>query len=180
MNKDAIASLLEEKYKELFLWMENQSIDIWEKGPEGKWTTGQQILHLVNSLQMLNNALSYPRFFLKYKFGTCNRAPRDYDTVVKNYQKKLSENKDRVRTFNQNLKTPTLTERKRLLTRLQIQQKKLQYKLKKTSDLNLDSLVIPHPLMGKMTIREIIMWTAHHTEHHTTILKNNYAEENYC
>jgi hypothetical protein len=28
--------------------------------------------------------------------------------------------------------------------------------------------------MGKMTIREIIMWTAHHTEHHTQTLQKFY------
>ncbi|MGJ8744582.1 DinB family protein [Polaribacter sp.] len=180
MKKEAIAELLEEKHQQLFSWLTNQSDDIWELGPDGKWTTGQQIQHLVNSLQMLNNALSYPRFFLKYKFGTCNRETRNYETIVKKYQEKLIENKDKVSEFNQKLYKPTIKEKARLLTKLQIQSKKLQYKTLKVSDINLDTLVIPHPLMGKMTIREIIMWTAHHTEHHTKILKNNYSEETFC
>ncbi|QNM86158.1 DinB family protein [Polaribacter pectinis] len=180
MDKEEIIGLLEEKHKVLFNWLENQPKDIWEKGPDGKWTTGQHIQHLVDSLQALNNALSYPRFFLKYKFGTCNRDTRSYEVVAKKYQNKLLENSDRARVFNQKLKKPTLKERERLLTRLQIQNKKLQYKTKKISDINLDTLLIPHPLMGKMTIREIIMWTAHHTEHHTETLALTYGEENYC
>ncbi|MFK8060172.1 MAG: DinB family protein [Polaribacter sp.] len=175
MEKDAIADLIEEKHKVLFDWLKSQPEDNWEKGPDNKWTVSQQILHLVNSLQLLNNALSYPRFFLKYKFGVCNRASRNYATVAKKYQQKLIENQDRARIFNQKLKKPLQKDRDRLITKLQIQQKKLQYKLKKISDVNLDTLVIPHPLMGKMTIREIIMWTAHHTEHHTQILITNYA-----
>ena len=77
-------------------------------------------------------------------------------------------------SFNKDLKKPTLKERESLLTKFQIQQKKLQYKTKKISDKNLDKLIIPHPLMGKMTLREIIMWTAHHTEHHTETLKLLY------
>lgn len=180
MKKEVIVELLEEKHLELFSWLAKQSNDIWEKGPEGKWTTGQQIQHLVNSLQLLNNALSYPRFFLKYKFGTCNRETRDYETIVKKYLEKLIENKDKATVFNQKLHKPTLKEKERLLTRLQIQHKKLQYKTLKVSDINLDTLVIPHPLMGKMTIREIIMWTAYHTEHHTKILKDKYSEETFC
>ena len=178
MKKEAIANLLEEKHTILFNWLENSPKDHWEKGPKDKWTVGQQILHLTDSLQLLNNALSYPRFFLKYKFGTCNREPRDYKTVAEKYQQKLKENKERARVFNQKLKKPLLKDRKRLLTKLQIQSKKLQYKLLKISDINLDTLVIPHPLMGKMTIREIIMWTAHHTEHHTEILQKHYGEKN--
>ncbi|KGL63729.1 DinB family protein [Polaribacter sp. Hel1_85] len=180
MEKLAIADLLEEKHRDLFNWLENQPEDNWEKGPDNKWTVGQQVLHLVNSLQALNNALSYPRFFLKYKFGLCNRESRDYKTIVNKYQQKLLENSDRARVFNQNLKKPLQKNRKRLLTKLQIQSKKLQYKIKKISDVNLDTLVIPHPLMGKMTIREIIMWTAHHTEHHTETLIMTYGEEIDC
>lgn len=174
MDKSDIANLLEEKHKELFDWLTLQPIENWESGPQQKWTTGQHILHLVDSLQLLNNALSYPKFVLKFKFGTCNRAIRDYNTVAKNYQDKLEKNQDRARKFNQKLKKTTLKERERLLTKLQIQQKKLQYKTKKISDKNLNTLLILHPLMGKMTIREIIMWTAHHTKHHTETLKLLY------
>lgn len=180
MDKKEIVDLLEEKHKVLLEWIENQPKEIWEKGPEGKWTTGQQIQHLADSLQLLNNALSYPRFFLKYKFGLCNRDSKSYEEIAKKYQEKLIVYKDKAAIFNKKLKKPTQKNRERLLNRLQIQNKKLQYKVRKVSDLNLDSLVIPHPLMGKLTIREIIMWTAHHTEHHTKILIKNYGEENYC
>ena len=174
MNKLDIADLLEAKHQELFAWLEDKPKENWIEGPTNKWTTGQHILHLINSLQLLNKALSYPKFILKYKFGTCNRATRDYNSVAKKYQQKLMENQDRARVFNQNLKKPLLKDREHLLTKFQIQQKKLQYKTKKISDKNLDTLVIPHPLMGKMTIREIIMWTAYHTEHHLTTLKKLY------
>ncbi|MCL7753402.1 DinB family protein [Polaribacter sp. Z022] len=176
MTKEEIADLLEKKHQILFNWLNNQPKNNWEKGPDNKWTVGQQILHLVNSLHALNKALSYPRFFLKYKFGLCNREPRNYKTIVNKYEEKLLKNTDRARVFNQNLKKPLLKDRERLLTKLQIQNKKLQYKLHKISDVNLDTLVIPHPLMGKMTLREIIMWTAHHTEHHTETLMMTYSE----
>lgn len=174
MEKEKIVDLLEEKHSNLFKWLEEQPKENWEKGPVEKWSTSQHILHLVNSLQLLNKVLSYPKFLLKYKFGICNRKQRDYEAVVKNYQQKLLKNQEKAKIFNQRLKMPTLKERKRLIIKYQIQQKKLQYKTKKLDDKNLDTLLIPHPLMGKMTIREIIMWTAYHTEHHTETLKKNY------
>ncbi|PQJ81557.1 DinB family protein [Polaribacter glomeratus] len=174
MDKVEIAELLDTKYKELFKWLEHQPREDWEKGPETKWSVSQHIQHLVDSLQLLNNALSYPRFILKYKFGTCNRALRDYESVAKIYQQKLTVNLEKAKVYNQKLKKPTLAERDRLLTRMQIQQKKLQYKTVHISERNLDTLVLPHPLMGKMTVREIIMWTAYHTEHHTKTLQNLY------
>jgi hypothetical protein len=72
------------------------------------------------------------------------------------------------------MKVPTLNEKEYILSRLQTEQKKLQYKTKKISNKNLDTLILPHPLMGKMPIREIIMWTAHHVEHHTETVKSKF------
>ena len=83
MTKDAIIDLLEDKHMELLRWFNQQDEEKWEIGPEKKWTTGQHVLHLVESLQLLNKALKYPKFLLKYKFGTSNREVRTYDETVK-------------------------------------------------------------------------------------------------
>jgi len=42
------------------------------------------------------------------------------------------------------------------------------------SDKHLDTLILPHPLMEKMPIREIIMWTAYHVELHMETLTTEY------
>ena len=103
-----------------------------------------------------------------------NRELRNYDAVVKRYQEKLEDAKGLTYKGSQNMKIPTLKEKDYILDRLQTENKKLQYKTKKWSDKHLDTLIIPHPLMGKMPVREIIMWTAYHVEHHTKILQEKY------
>lgn len=174
MDKKEISDILESKHQELFNWLENEPIEKWGEGPEGKWTSGQHFLHLVNSIKILNKALRTPKFLLKRKFGVSNRETRSYEEVAKRYEDRLNENKERARAFNDGLRIPTEKERERLISMLQIQNKKLQYKVNKWSDKHLDTLLLPHPLMGRMIIREIIMWTAHHTDHHTRILKELY------
>lgn len=174
MQKEDINQLLENKHKELFDWIESQPEDCFEQGPEGKWTTGQHIQHLVDSIKKLNHALSFPKFILKSKFGVSNRELRDYDTIVGRYQEKLSQNQERAREFNKDVQSPSEKKFQELLTTLQIQNKKLQHKTNKFKDKHLDNLILPHPLMGKMPLREIIMWTAYHTEHHTKILKEKH------
>ncbi|MFY0631277.1 MAG: DinB family protein [Flavobacteriaceae bacterium] len=174
MDRIGIIELLESQHQEVFQWLENQPDEKWITGPEGKWTTGQHILHLVNSEKMLNKALSYPKFLVKRKFGVSNRESRSYSEVAKRYQERLSENQEKARAFNSGLRTPSLKEKKHLMNTLKIQNKKLQYKTKKLKDKHIETLLLPHPLMGRMTLKEIIMWTAHHTEHHLTILKNHY------
>ena len=174
MDKESITEILEEKHIELINWLDKQPEEKWLEGPDGKWTVGQQILHLIKSTRLLNNALSFPAFLIKYKYGTINRELRDYDAVAKRYNDKLSANLERAKQFNSSLKKPTLAQKNNLLTIFKIQNKKLQYKTRNIKDKNLDTLLLPHPLMGKMAVREIIMWTAYHTEHHTNTLKNNY------
>ncbi|MCB0399198.1 MAG: DinB family protein [Winogradskyella sp.] len=174
MDKEEIADLIDTKHSELIHWLEQQPKDTWTHGPEGKWTQGQQALHLLQSIVPLNNALSLPKFLIRYKFGKANRPVRDYDAIVNRYHERLKEAKGMTFKGSQNMKVPSINEKQYILNRLQTESKKLQYKTKKISDKNLDTLILPHPLMGKMPIREIIMWTAHHVEHHTETLKNKY------
>ncbi|WP_456441325.1 DinB family protein [Psychroserpens sp.] len=174
MNKDSIAELIDDKNNALISWISAQEDEKWIEGPKNKWTSGQHALHLLQSIKPLNDALSMPKFVLRYKFGKSNRDVRDYQTVVNRYQERLKNAVGETFGPSKNMKTPALTEKQYLLDRLQVEGKKLQYKTRKISDKNLDTLILPHPLMGKMPIREIIMWTAHHIEHHTNTLKEKY------
>ncbi len=174
MQKNEIILKLEEKHQTLLNWLAQQEEDKWEVGPENKWTTGQQALHLLQSIKTLNNALSLPKFILKFKFGKSNREVRDYDTVANRYNERLKDVQGRTFGPSQNMKVPKIKEKSYLIDRLQTENKKLQYKTDKWTDKQLDNYILPHPLMGKMPVREIIMWTAYHVEHHTNTLKENY------
>ncbi len=174
MQKEELINLLEDKHKNLFNWLEHQPEEKWEQGPDGKWTTGQHVLHLVDSMKKLNSALSLPKFLLRYKFGKSNRDVRGYDDVVNKYLDKLSKNQEKAAKFNGYIKIPKLEERQGLLTTLDVEQKKLQRTTKRWKDKHLDTLILPHPLLGRMPIREMIMFMGYHTEHHAMSLKERY------
>ena len=174
MNKETIAELLDEKHQTLSNWLNKQDAERWGTGPEGKWTTGQHVLHLLQSMKPLNLALSLPKFILKFKFGKSNRTVRDYDTVKNRYLQRLEEAKGITFNGSRNMKAPNLKDKQYILNRLLVENKKLQYKTKKWSDTDLDTYILPHPLMGRMPVRELIMWTAYHIEHHTNTLKGKY------
>lgn len=171
MQKDLITDLLESKHQELFYLLESFDQDQWESGPVGKWTVGQVALHLLQSIKPLNDAMSMPKFILRYKFGKANREVRDYETVVNRYKEKLANVQGGVSPFSRNMKTITFKDKDYILTRLKMENKKLQYKTQKWKDSSLDNYILPHPLMGKMPVRELVFWTAYHVEHHTKTLK---------
>ena len=68
----------------------------------------------------------------------------------------------------------TLSNKALYISKLVKEEKRLAKKIQKWTESDLDTYLLPHPLLGKMTIREIALWTAYHTEHHYKILKLNY------
>ena len=176
MTKLEIADLLEAKHQALFQYFEKQKDELWEKGPDGKWTSGQQAFHLLQSIKPLNTALNLPKFILRFRFGKTNRDVRDYDTVVKRYHERLETSDGATFAPSRNMQIPPASYKSYILDQLRIENKKLQYMTNKWKDKDLDAIVLPHPLMGKMPVRELLMWTAYHVEHHTKSLLSDYQE----
>jgi hypothetical protein len=171
MEKEEIAQLLDESYCQFIDFVQESDTDFWLYAPDSKWTTGQHTLHLLQSIKPLNLALSLPRFLLVWKYGKANRKVRPLEQVIQRYNERLSEHTGKVFKASENMDIPAISDRDYLLGRLQVEHRKLEYKTRHISDKNLDTLVLPHPLMGKMPIREIIMWSAHHVDHHLQTLK---------
>ena len=88
------------------------------KGPEGKWTTGQQIKHLVQSLDQLNLAMKIPKFMLKSRFGTSNRSTREYSKVVERYKERLASNPNVVAPAARGMDIPPIDSMAELISKL--------------------------------------------------------------
>jgi len=174
MENKVISEQLKSNESLLSTIFDGASPDFWIKKPEGKWTAGQHVIHLVQSTRPLLNALRMPNFLLKWRFGTSNRPSRSYDDVVKRYKEKLSMSRGVVGPFSLNMPESDYTQAQSWfieLSQLNDSINKITIKLK---DKDMDTILLPHPLMGKMTLREILMWNAYHTQHHMEVLKEKY------
>ncbi len=174
MNKVEIQQILTDKHQRLINWVKDHADEKWNQGPPNKWTTGQHFLHLIQSIKPLNRALTVPKFFLKYKFGVSNRETRTYEQVVNRYQERLSKVTAGISPFSRNMRIPNNQEKSNILLELTKQHKRLNKKFSKWEEKDLDKYILPHPLMGRMPVREIVMWTAYHAEHHHRILEEKY------
>ena len=175
MDNKSINDLLNANYDQLVIWSESHGIRNWTSGPKNKWTGGQHVLHLVQSTKPLLKGISMPKFLLKYKFGKCNRPIRSYEEVVKNYHNKLSK-VVAVSPFSQNMPETSLSTMPSHLEALKSLNNKLSKTTLKLKDKHLDVCLLPHPLMGRMTLREILIWNAYHLKHHTDILNEKYTK----
>lgn len=139
--------------------------------PNEKWSAGMQLEHIIKSVKPLNLAFGLPKFILKWKFGIANRPSKTYEALVLKYQDKLKTviggaapkrfSPSKVTYEQQDSKC------KELIKTIE----KLCNKVGEFSEEDLDKYIIPHPLLGKLTVREMLYFTMYHVQHHQAIIK---------
>lgn len=169
MNKSEIIAALN-KQVDLF----NQHIaslnkEQFESAPEGKWSAGQNLEHLYRSIKPLTLAYALPGFILKLMFGKTNRPSKTFDELVAKYQSKLAAGGRATARF---VPPPVLSsDKESLIKKYTLQKEKLIRKVSRMSEEKLDLYILPHPLLGKLTLREMLYFTIYHNEHHLKIVQ---------
>lgn len=174
MENKIITAQLKSNEDLLIALFDSATPDFWVKKPEGKWSAGQHVIHLVQSTRPLLKALRMPNFLLKWRFGKSNRPSRSYDEVVKRYKEKLALSQGVVGPFSLNMPESDHSQAQSWLSQLSQLNDNINKITLRLKDMDMDTILLPHPLMGKMTLREILMWNAYHTLHHIEVLKEKY------
>jgi hypothetical protein len=136
----------------------------FEATPGGKWSAGQQLDHLIRSVKPVSLALRLPGWLLRILFGKPNRPSRTYEVLVEKYRQKLSAGGVAPGAF-----VPPvipLARKQQLLDAYKMQQQRLIKIVERWQDADLDRYLLPHPLLGKLTLREMLYFTVYHTGHH--------------
>jgi len=176
-NKEEIITALEEKSLGLIKWVSEQENDKFGISVDEKWSTAQQLSHLTKSIKPLVKILSKPKFVMRLLFGTSNRETRGYATVVEKYHLKIAKGGVASKRFTP--KPYTSADKKRLLDNYTAYSEKLERLVNRFSEKDLDKYILPHPLLGKLTLREMMFFTIYHTQHHSNSLKELYGQADH-
>ena len=171
-RKEIIGSLIE-KHAQFAEYLKALSKKDFEYSPENKWSAGQQLDHICKSVDPLVKVLMLPKFVLKLWFGKSNRPSKNYDKLVEKYQSKLSEGGKAFGRF-----IPEIIEypqKERLIQKLNQLIVSLEKRVNKFSEQELDTLILPHPLLGKLTLREMLYFTIYHVQHHHRLAINSLS-----
>jgi hypothetical protein len=108
---------------------------------------------------------------IEQNFGTSDKAHRNYDTLQSDYLIKIKEGGKapdqylpKINSFN---RKEILCEN--LLNIITV----LRSKINDFKEEELDTLCIPHPLLGLLTMREMLYNVIYHVEHHQNLIKQN-------
>jgi hypothetical protein len=137
-----------------------------------KWTAGQQIDHIYKSVSVLANGLRFlPKWCIKLIFGKANRPSKSYEDLVKKYHLKLEAGGRASSRFVP--KTVEANEKEAIINKTLNSVFRLCKCIGNYSEEELDQFILPHPLLGKVTLREMMYFTIYHAEHHHSITKKN-------
>lgn len=164
MHIPELQQKLKEAHAAFIRTIQNVSDADFIKSSNNKWTAGQQLDHIIKSVSPVNMAFALPAVMLKLMFGRANRSSRSYDQLVEKYQGKLSAGGYAPGRF-----TPAivhLEQRELLLKKLEKLVHSLSNRTQGFSEHQLEKLILPHPLLGKLTLREMIYFTIYHAGHH--------------
>lgn len=174
MNKQEINRELQQKHQIFIDEMLSLSDDEFTICLPEKWTAGQQLEHICLSVKPLVQVLGFPKFAIRMLFGKADRPSQSYGELVAKYKSKLNNGGKAGGRFVPH--EIAAAQKTKLAEHLFETIKRLNTKIDRFSEKELDGLILPHPLLGKVTLREMIYFTIFHVEHHHNITKRNLNE----
>ncbi|PCJ65236.1 MAG: hypothetical protein COA58_10275 [Bacteroidetes bacterium] len=178
-SKTEITTSFQTKWAEVESLIAGMADDKFVAKPDPEvWSIAEEFDHVVKSAAAVSSAMKVSPFILKWKFGKPNRDIRNYDECFNRYHEKLASVRGKAVA-----PSPFISEEGKsfnkdsMLNHWGMTGNKLEKHIRKWSDNNLDKVLIPHPLLGKMMVREILFFTHFHTEHHLKSLKKKANQQ---
>lgn len=138
---------------------------------DNKWTAGQQLDHIYRSVSPVLMAFKFPKFVIRILFGKANRPSKNYDDLIKKYIAKLENGGAATGRFVP--KVIAFDQKMQLINNILKVIEELCKKIEKYTEQQLNEYLLPHPLLGKLTLREMLYFTIHHVEQHQIITLRN-------
>ncbi|HLG40078.1 MAG TPA: DinB family protein [Chitinophagaceae bacterium] len=164
MTKEEIRNKLQDRHHAFVNLIVSLNDHDFLFAPDRKWCAGQQLDHIYRSVSALNRGLALPKFIIKLFVGKANRSSKDYDALVAKYKSKLDAGGRATGRF---VPRPVQPGQKMVLKEKLLKAvESLCHKIDRYNEKELDYYILPHPLLGKLTLREMLYFTIYHAEHH--------------
>lgn len=139
------------------------------------WTPAEHLDHLNIAIGEIARAFGISAWLLRLRFGSARRPARTFEQVRDDYRARLATGLGARGRFVPTREAPmdedAIVRRTRLLSRWYAVNAKLSTALAKWSERSLDRVLLPHPILGRIPAREIIMFGIYHNYHHIAAAK---------
>lgn len=140
-------------------------------GTRESWSAADYLKHLLLSIKPAAKAMSFPADILQSRFGQSDRASKSYAEIVNMYQKRLdegarAEDYEKVVPVFYRFPEGITDERAYLVQSWDETNQRLIQATQQWREVELDSLQLPHPAIGTLTLRETLFFTIFHNTLH--------------
>ncbi len=142
------------------------------------WSPADNVRHLTKSMRAVAQGLRTPRVMLWFAFRTHAGPSRRYAEIRDTYRARLAKGADAGK-FGPGQRTSGndgQAEREKIMRYHASAVEELAALTRGWSERALDKRQLPHPLLGKLSVREMLLFTVYHNRHHVDVVRRRRGE----
>jgi DinB superfamily len=170
MTKNEIITAAEKIFSSFISYCDTIDENIFFDKPTPKWSVAENVQHLIVSTNTSTLAFSLPKFLVRWIGGKPNRKSRTYEELVTKYKNKLAAGGAASGRFIPKPIAINFGKEKLMRNWNKVTTKHIAAIQKNRTENDLDNYLVKHPLLGRITLRELCYFTIYHTEHHLNII----------
>lgn len=145
---------------------------LFNTSKENKWTPAENISHLITATKMTLLAFKLPKAVPALLYGKGNGTSRDYEALAGSYNQQLAAGAKATGAY---VPKKTDYDRTKLSNLILKEGQKLVYAINNNwTEEQLDNYRVTHPILGKLTMRELAYFTIYHNIHHMETIRKYY------
>jgi hypothetical protein len=169
-SKNEIISSIKDSGQRAQDWFNGVPEDQFFTRQAESWSASDNVDHMIRAIKPIIKALKLPKMALQTLFGKPGNLSRTYEEVCAIYAAEIAKGAKAGGTFLPAQDTPDDPQEKKaeLLSQLSLAIEKLASVVETWEEKDLDEAQLPHPIIGKITVREMLFFTIHHNLRHAS------------
>ena len=162
-------------------FFENLPPDLFYARPPQGWSPAGHLKHLIKSTGPVSLGMKLPKPLLRLLFGRSERVSRRMADITGRYRQKLAEGFKAPLAFRPRIgvspdNAVMEKSRRKLLQKWDKTCETLLCDLQRWQEADLDRYRLPHPSLGKISVREMLLFTLYHSMHHINTVRDKRTE----
>ncbi|MCC6297881.1 MAG: DinB family protein [Anaerolineales bacterium] len=170
INKAELFSKLKDSNQRVLNWFTEISADKFFQREGEVWSASDNVDHLIKSHKPIAMALKLPKLSLRGMFGWADQPSRSYEAVCQVYREAIAQGGVASGRYLPGQQNPENLEAAKadLLNQFAKASADVASSAEKWNEADLDGYLLPHPLIGKLTVREMLYFTIYHNLRHAS------------
>lgn len=170
-TKKELISTLQDSNRRVTEWFLEIPADTFFNRVGEVWSASDNLDHLIKAHRPITKALKLPKITLQAMFGKPERSSMAYEELCQIYRDEIAKGAQASGRFLPDQENPAERaeeKKKELLDQWSKASKELVSVAEKWNEGELDQYQLPHPILGKLTLREMLYFTVYHNLRHAS------------